>query len=107
MGDYIWFIVIGVLFILLGFVFIGLGLSIWKKQNMNLIIHHHCDKVSDENKKAYCACFGAGVLIIGIGFLLFGICSILLQSVLAFIPMTAGLVVGIMLLILAGIRYNH
>ena len=50
MGDFIWFIVIGAVLVLLGFVFIELGLLIWKKQKMDLIIRHHCDKVSKENQ---------------------------------------------------------
>ena len=53
MSDFLWFVIIGVLFVLLGLVFMLLGWHIWKEQKMTLIISHHCDKVSDENKKAY------------------------------------------------------
>ena len=74
---------------------------------MELVIRYHCDKVSEKNKPAYCALAGIGVFVIGIGFVLSGICSAFMQSVLVFIPMTAGLAAGIVLLILAGIRYNH
>ena len=107
MDDQIWFIVISALFVILGVVFFWLGLSIWKKQKTELIISHHCDKVSERNKPAYCTLLGIGVFVIGIGFILSGICSTFMQSVFTFIPMTAGLAIGIMLLILAGIRYNH
>ena len=41
MDDLIWFIFIGALFVLLGFVFIRIGLAIWKKQKMELIIRSH------------------------------------------------------------------
>jgi len=107
MNDYIWFIAIGVLFLLLGFVFVWLGLAIWKKQKMDLIIRHHCDKVNAENKPAFCTLSGVGVFVIGIGFALSGICSFLLQSVLIFIPMSVGLVLGLVLLTLAVFKYNH
>ena len=107
MDDIIWFILISALFVLLGFIFIRFGLAIWKKQKMELIICHHCDKVSKENQPAYCTLSGIGVFVIGIGFMLSGICSAFIHSVFAYIPMTAGLVIGIVLLMLAGIRYNH
>jgi len=47
------------------------------------------------------------MLTMGIGFGLSGICTVLLQSVLAFIPMTSGLVVGIAMIILAVVKYNR
>ena len=107
MDDTVWFVAISALFVLLGIVFIWLGLAIWKKQKMDLIIRHHCDKVSEENKPAYCILAGIGVFVIGIGFILSGICTVLTHSLLTFIPMAAGLAAGIALLILAGRRYNH
>ena len=107
MSDLIWFIIIGILFVLSGVLFIVLGRQIWKKQKMELIISYHCEKVSEENKQAYCMLFGIGVLMIGIGFLLSGICTVWVRSVLAFIPMTVGLVFGIVLLISAIVKYNR
>ena len=51
MDDIIWFIGISALLAFLGFVFIRLGLAIWKKQKMELIIRYHCDRVNEENKQ--------------------------------------------------------
>ena len=107
MDDLVWYIAVSALFVILGFVFAGLGLVIWKKQKMELIIRYHCDKVKEEDKAAYCTLAGIGVFVIGIGLILSGICSALTQSVLTFIPMAAGLAAGIALLILAGSRYNR
>ena len=107
MNDTVWFVAISVLFVLLGVVFIRLGLAIWKKQKMELIIRHHCEHVSDENKAAYCALSGIGVFAIGTGFVLSGICAAFTQSLLIFIPTAAGLAAGIALLFLAGAKYNH
>ena len=75
MSDLIWFVMTGVLFVLLGTIFIMLGWQIWKKQKMDLIISYHSSKVSEENRQAYCTLAGSGVLVIGIGFLLSGICT--------------------------------
>ncbi|MBR4163995.1 MAG: DUF3784 domain-containing protein [Solobacterium sp.] len=107
MHDYIWFIMTCLLFVLLGFLFIRLGLQIWKKQRMDLIISYHSDKVSEENKRAYCTLTGIGMLIMGAGFLLSGICTIMIRSFLVFLPMTAGLLIGTIMLITAGMKYNH
>jgi hypothetical protein len=107
MTDAIWFILMGVLFVLLGILFIVLGWLIWKKQKMNLIIRYHCDKVREENKEAYCKLAGIGVLLMGLGFLLSGVFTVFFQSVFTFIPMAAGLVIGIALLISAVVKYNH
>ncbi len=99
MGDFIWFMIVGILFILLAFIFGRLGWLIWKKQKLALIISHHCDKVSEANKPAYCTLAGVGVFIMGVGFGLSGICMFLTQSALGFIPMAAGLVLGLMIMI--------
>ena len=107
MNDSAWFFLIGVLFMLLSLIFAALGWLIWKRQRMDLIISHHCDKVSEENRRAYCTLSGIGVLFAGIGFGLSGICVVFFQSLYALIPMTVGLVSGIALLAAAGVRYNR
>ena len=107
MSDFVWFIVIGVLFALLGCLLVYLGRQIWKKQKMDLIIRYHCDKVSEENKPAYCRLAGIGVFLMGIGFLLSGICTVWIRSVLTLVPMTLGLVSGIALLAAAVMKYNR
>lgn len=106
MGDYIWYIIVASLLLVLGIVFIVLGLQIWLKQKMNLIISHHCEKVKEENKKAYCRIFGIGMIVIGIGFLLSAVCIPLLKTLFSFIPLTAGLVLGIVLIVYSIAKYN-
>ena len=107
MSDCVWFVIIGVLFVLLGLMFVLMGWHIWKEQKMTLIISHHCDKVSDENKKAYCTLAGVGICIIGAGFIISAICTFLLQSALAFIPMGIGFVMGLALFVTAVAKYNR
>ena len=106
MSDFIWFIMIAVIFLLSGLIFMVFGWQIWKNQKMSLIISYHCDKVQEENKQVYCTLSGIGVFIIGVGFTLSGICTVFFQTVHAFTPMTFGLVLGIALLISAAIKYN-
>ena len=107
MNDLVWFIIICTIFSLLGILFIILGLQIWMKQKMNLIISHHCDKVSEADKKAYCTLFGVGILIMGIGFILSGVLSLIIQSLLALVPMAVGIVIGIASVISAIAKYNR
>ena len=107
MGDIVWFKVMAVLFALGGLVLILLGLKIWKKQKMELMISYHCDKFSEENKRAYCTLAGIGVCLIGAGLAVSGICTAFIQSLLTLIPLAVGLVLGIALVVTAIVRYNH
>lgn len=107
MGDFVWFVIIGIMFVLLGILFVRIGLQIWKKHRMDLIISHHCDKVSEENKEAYCKLAGIGVFMIGLGFLLTGVCAPVLESLAVLISMLLGLVLGIALLAAAVVKYNR
>ena len=106
MGDIIWFIIIGAILIVLGLIIIWLGYNVWIKQKINLIIIYHMDKVSEDNKPAFCRLSGLGLLVMGCGFIASGIWTIVSGALLSFIPMIAGIVVGIALLISAGVKYN-
>jgi hypothetical protein len=107
MNDFIWFLVTGIVFGLLGLVFLWLGFLIWKKQRINLVIRHHMDKISDENKQTFCKLFGIGVFIIGIGFTVSGICMLFMIDMFSWIPMTIGLAGGILLMTMSILRYNY
>ena len=107
MGDFIWYIIVAALLFVLGILFIVPGLLIWLKLKMNLIISHHCEKVKEENKKAYCRLFGIGVFVIGLGFLLSAVCIPLVKTIFSFIPLTAGIVLGIVLIVSSIVKYNR
>ena len=66
MGDLIWFVIMGALFVMIGLIFIRLGWCIWRKQKINLVISHFCDRVKEENKKPYCTLVGIGIFIMGV-----------------------------------------
>ncbi len=107
MSDFIWSLILGVLFVIPGLIFIRLGLAIWKKRKTELIISWHTDRVSDENKDAYCRLFGIGLSVIGVGFVISGVWMLFALTLYGFIPMAAGLAAGITLMILAVAKYNH
>ena len=106
MGDIVWFIIIGVIFIILGIVFIWLGLNIWIKQRINFIIRYHMDKVDEKNKPAFCRLMGIGLLVIGTGVVVSGICIMITGGLLSFIPMGCGIVLGTVITFSTIIRYN-
>ena len=105
MRDFIWFIIIGAVLVLLSAVFIGLGLAIRRRQRIDLLIRYRfeCD-VGEADKKILCKLSGIGMLVIGIGFAIAGICVAMTGRLLGFLPMAAGLGLGIALLVAARIR---
>lgn len=91
----------------LALIFIYLGWLIWKKEKITLLHSYHYDKVSPSNKKLFCKISGWGVLLIGIGLLVTAIMIGITDSALSFIAFALGFVVGLVLLIYAGVKYNH
>ena len=91
---------------MLGLVFMYFGYQIWKKENITLLHSYHHNKVSSNNKKRFCKISGWGVLFIGIGLFITGIIVAITDSALSFIAFLVGFVVGIILLVYAGIKYN-
>ena len=91
----------------LALIFIYLGWLIWKKEKITLLHSYHYDKVSPSNKKLFCKISGWGVLLIGFGLLVTAIMIGITDSALSFIVFALGFVVGLVLLIYAGVKYNH
>lgn len=96
-------IIVGVI----GIVFIILGYLIWKKGKITLLHSYHYEKVSLSDKKAFCKLSGWGVISIGIGLLVTAAIVGITDSTLSFIAFTLGVVLGLALLIYAGVKYNH
>lgn len=92
---------------LVGIIIIVLGYLLWKKERISLLHDYHYDKVSEENKKAFCALSGMGLLSVGFGLLATAVLLLFTESLWSFIPLVAGLAVGLWLLILAGNTYNR
>lgn len=92
---------------LVGIVLILLGYMVWKKEKISLFHDYHYDKVSEEDKKAFCTISGIGVVLIGIGFFITAIIIGITNSMWSFIPFVVGFVVGLIMLIYSGIKYNR
>lgn len=92
---------------LVGIVFVILGFFIWKKEKISLLHDYHYDKVSAEDKKAFCTLSGVGVLLIGIGLLITAIIIGITDSPWSFVAFAIGFVVGLIMLIYAGAKYNR
>ena len=98
---------IGVIIVaLVGLLCVILGLLLWKKEMITLLHDYHYDKVSAEDKKAFCALSGKGLLCIGAGLLTTAVILALAESAWAFLAFAVGLTIGLTLLILAGKKYN-
>ena len=91
----------------LALVFIYLGCMMWKTEKITLLHSYHYDKVSPSDKKALCKISGWGVIFIGIGLLITAIIIGITDSLLSFIAFAVGFIVGLALLIYAGLKYNR
>ncbi len=92
---------------ILGIVFVVIGCLIWKRERISLLHDYHYDKVSEENKKAFCTISGLGVISIGLGILVTAVIIAITDSALSFIAFAIGFAIGLALLIYAGTKYNH
>ena len=90
-----------------GIIFVLLGYLIWKKQKISLLHDYHYDKVSAEDKEAFCALSGKGVLTIGVSMLITATIIGITDSPWSFIVFAIGYVIGMRMLVYAGYRYNR
>jgi hypothetical protein len=90
-----------------GIVIARLGWLVWKKQKLTLLHDYHTDKVSPENRPAFCKLSGNGLIVIGVGALLSAALLGLTGSACSFICFAAGFAAGLAMLIKAGRKYNR
>lgn len=91
---------------IVGAVLAVLGYLIWKKEMISLLNEYHRGNVAEEDKKAFCALSGIGVAVIGISLLLTAVMLAVTDSALSFIAFGVGFAAGLVMLVLAGIKYN-
>ena len=96
-----------IIFGVVGMLLLVFGLLIWKKQRISLLHDYHYDKVKEEDKEVFCKWSGIGVCLIGLGILVAGVVAFLTESPLSMLVFGAGFVVGLGMLIYAGVRYNR
>jgi len=100
-------IVAAILLCLVVLVLMVLGWLIWKKEKISLLHDYHYEKVSQENKKAYCTLSGLGVFLVGSGILVSGVIVAFTDSAWGFLAFAVGFAAGIPLNITAQCRYNR
>ncbi len=86
-----------------GVVLTVFGWLIWKKEKLSLMHNYHVDKVSIENRTAFCKLSGIGLIVIGIGLLVTAVILYITDSAYSFLCFAAGLV----MLITARAKYNR
>lgn len=91
---------IGVLLIVLGFL-------LWKKEMITLLHDYNVDKVSPENRTAFCKLSGIGLIVIGLGLLITAVLLGITDSAYSFICFGVGFAAGLFALIAAGMKYNQ
>ena len=90
---------------LVGLALIVIGYLVWKKEKISLLHDYHYEKVTEENKKAFCTLSGLGLLVMGVGLVVAAIVLGVTDSLWSFLAVGVGSMVGFSLLISAG-KYN-
>ena len=96
----------GVIFLLIGALMLVIGWLIWKKEKITLVHDYHYARVTEQNKKAFCALMGKGTMIIGAGCVLNGVINAATGSHWGLILFGAFFAVGVGLYIRAENQYN-
>jgi cobalamin synthase len=94
-----------IVFEAVGIFLIAAGSVLWKKQKVSLLHDYHYQNVREEDLPEYTRQIGTGLLVMGIGLCLTGILFVFLV-LFWWLPMAAGLITGIILLILAQKKFN-
>lgn len=82
-----------------------LGFLIWKKRMLSILHEYHYKNVKSDDIPAYTRQIGIGLLVIGAGIILEGVLD-LLHSSFWWIPLSAGLATGIIVMYRAQKKYN-
>ena len=90
-----------------GVLLVVLGWLMWKKEMMTILHDYHVDKVSPENKKAFCKLSGISLVVIGIGLLITAVILGITDSAYSFICFAVCFAAGLFALIYAGMKYNR
>jgi len=90
-----------------GILSIVFGWLIWKKEKLSLLNDGHTDRLSPENRQAYCRLAGIGLIVAGVSLVITGVILGITDSAYSFLCFAAGGPAGLALLITAGAKYNR
>ena len=80
---------------------------LWKKEKITILHNYHYTKVKEQDKKAYTRIMGLGMSVIGIGCAASGMIGTFTQWSKNGIPLGAGFVIGLCIMIYGQTKYNH
>lgn len=95
------------IFLILGFIFLILGYLLGIREKVNLLHSYHYKNLAKKDTRKFCKLSGLGLLFIGIGLLMTGFILINIKSLVSFIPSILGFIIGVGLLVKAGMKYNR
>ncbi|MDD4079570.1 MAG: DUF3784 domain-containing protein [Eubacteriales bacterium] len=101
------FLFVLILMLIVGSVFLFLGLRIWKNEQITLIHRYHYTKVSEKDKKPYTEKMGKAIILMGIGIMLTGIVEFATQTGYGWLFFVIGFIWGIVMIIQAQRKYNN
>ena len=96
-----------IILVSVGILLLAIGYMIWKKEKITLLHDYHYDKVTEEDKKEFCALSGKGIVIIGVGLIISAVFMESVEEMWSFLPMIIGFAIGLGFLIYAGYKYNR
>lgn len=96
----------GIIIGLFAVLFFVLGYLVWIKEKITLFHSYHYSKVSEEHKKPFCKISGIGLITIGMGLLIAAVISVT-GLMWGYIVFAIGFLMGLLILIYAGIKYNR
>lgn len=82
-----------------------LGFLIWKKRMLSILHEYHYKNVKSDDIPAYTRQIGIGLLVIGAGLIVTGVFELIGLS-FWWAPMSAGFVIGLIVMYKAQKRYN-
>ena len=90
-----------------GILLIILGYLLWKKEKISILHDYHYNKVSSENRETFCKLSGIGLIVTGVGLVITAVMLGISDSAYSFICFAVCFIAGLVLLIVAGMKYNR
>ena len=88
-----------------GLLCVYLGLLLWTKRKISILHDYHTKNVQKKDVPAYARLMGIGLIVIGVGICVTALLN-LLVSLLWWIPLVAGFVLGLIVIVRAQKKYN-
>ena len=92
---------------LCGLLLLLIGGVIWRQEKITLIHDYHYRKVKEQDKKAYTAVVGKGLMVMGAGVILSGVACALNREAWIGPALALAFVLGLGIICYGQFKYNH